>query len=60
MGLGTCLIGSAVSAMARDRRIQASLGIPAAETIHAVIALGYPAVVFQRPAGRCGVVTRVV
>jgi nitroreductase len=52
MGLGTCLIGLAVKAMAQDRRMQASLGIPARETIHSVIALGHPDEKYRTPAGR--------
>lgn len=52
MGLGTCLLGLVVKAMERDRRIQKSLGIPAHETIHAVIALGHPDEKYQTPAGR--------
>lgn len=52
MGLGSCLIGFAVEALRRDRKIKESLKIPTNETIYAVIALGYPATSFQRPAGR--------
>lgn len=52
MGIGTCLIGFAVEAMRRDRSIQRSLGIPKSEDIHAVIALGKPALTYLRPAGR--------
>jgi nitroreductase len=52
MGIGTCLVGFAVEAMRRDRSIQRSLGIPETEDIHAVIALGKPAVTYLRPAGR--------
>jgi nitroreductase/ferredoxin len=52
MGIGTCLIGFAVEAMRRDRSIQRALGIPESEDIHAVIALGKPAVTYLRPAGR--------
>jgi nitroreductase/NAD-dependent dihydropyrimidine dehydrogenase PreA subunit len=52
MGIGTCLIGFAVEAMRRDRSIHRSLGIPEQEDIHAVIALGKPAVTYLRPAGR--------
>ncbi len=52
MGLGSCLIGFAVEALRRDRKIKESLKIPAAEKIYAVIALGYPAITFPRPAGR--------
>jgi nitroreductase/NAD-dependent dihydropyrimidine dehydrogenase PreA subunit len=52
MGVGTCLIGFAVEAMRRDRSIQRAMGIPETEDIHAVIALGKPAVTYLRPAGR--------
>ena len=52
MGLGSCLIGFAVEALHRDRKIKKTLKIPADETIYTVIALGYPAITFQRPASR--------
>ena len=52
MGLGSCLIGFAVEALRRDQKIKETLKIPATETIYAVIALGYPALTFLRPAGR--------
>jgi nitroreductase/NAD-dependent dihydropyrimidine dehydrogenase PreA subunit len=52
MGIGTCLIGFAVEAMRRDRSIERALGIPETEDIHAVIAMGRPAVAYLRPAGR--------
>ncbi len=52
MGLGTCLIGFAVAAMQKDPAIVRKLGIPKEEAVHAVIALGYPDEVYQRPAGR--------
>ena len=52
MGIGTCLVGFAVEAMRRDPSIGRALGIPAGEAVHAVIALGKPAVSFLRPAGR--------
>jgi nitroreductase/Pyruvate/2-oxoacid:ferredoxin oxidoreductase delta subunit len=52
MGLGSCLIGFAVAAMGRDRRIQQFLGIPEEEEIHAVIALGYPDEGYCKVAGR--------
>lgn len=42
MGLGTCLIGFAVEAIGRDRRIARSLGLGPGERIHAVIAVGWP------------------
>ena len=52
LGLGTCLIGFAVEAMKNDRSIQKALGIPKEESIHAVIALGYPKEHYQRPCKR--------
>lgn len=52
MGLGSCLIGFAVAAMASDRTIQKQMGIPAEERIHAVIALGYPDESYLRVTGR--------
>ncbi|MFA6056200.1 MAG: nitroreductase family protein [Thermodesulfovibrionales bacterium] len=58
MGLGSCLIGFAVTAMKKDPSIQRSVGIPAEEEIHAVIALGYPDEVYQRIAGRKKVTPR--
>jgi len=60
MGLGTCLIGFAVSAMQKDGRIKDLLKIPRKETVHAVIALGHPAVTYQRLAGRKKAVSRFV
>ncbi|HIJ91173.1 MAG: nitroreductase family protein [Desulfobulbaceae bacterium] len=58
MGLGSCLIGFAVAAMAKDQNIQRALGIPDGEAIHAVIALGYPSEPYQRPTGRKPVTPR--
>ena len=52
MGLGTCLIGFVVEAMAHDKRIGRMLGLGAREKVRAAIALGHPAVTYQRPAGR--------
>lgn len=52
LGLGTCLIGFAVAALQREAKIGKALGIPPAEKVHAVIALGYPDIVYQRPTGR--------
>jgi nitroreductase/NAD-dependent dihydropyrimidine dehydrogenase PreA subunit len=60
LGLGTCLIGFAVSAIARDPRIKAQLGIPAEEAVHAVIAVGHPAESYRRPAGRKPAVVRIL
>ena len=52
LGLGSCLIGFAVAAMAKAPKIQQAVGIPENEAIHAVIALGYPAEPYQRLTGR--------
>ena len=60
MNLGSCLIGFAVEALRRDRKIKETLKIPTGETTYAVIALGYPAISFQRPAGRRKVAIRWV
>ncbi len=60
LGLGSCLIGFAVSAMQKDGRIQESLNIPREEPVHAVIALGHPAVTYQRMAGRRKAAVRFV
>ena len=46
------LVGFAVEALRRDRKVKETLKIPADETIYAVIALGYPAITFLRPASR--------
>jgi nitroreductase/Pyruvate/2-oxoacid:ferredoxin oxidoreductase delta subunit len=60
LGLGTCLIGFAVSAMQEDGRIKALLKIPREENVHAVIAVGHPAVAYQRLTGRKKAVMRFV
>jgi nitroreductase/Pyruvate/2-oxoacid:ferredoxin oxidoreductase delta subunit len=52
LGLGTCLVGFAVSALQQDGRIKDLLKIPRKEKVHAVIAVGHPAVTYQRPTGR--------
>ncbi len=60
MGLGSCLIGFAVTAMSRDRSIQKKMNIPDSERIYAVIALGYSTERFQTITGRKEPVTRFV
>jgi nitroreductase/NAD-dependent dihydropyrimidine dehydrogenase PreA subunit len=60
MGLGTCLIGYAVEAIARSGAIRRSLQLPADERVYSVIALGHPALGFARPAGRRPIRPRVV
>jgi len=52
MGLGSCLIGFAVSAIKQEPEIKRSLGMPADETVYAVIALGYPNESYRTIAGR--------
>lgn len=42
MGLGTCLIGFAVNAIANDAKLKKSLGVKKGEAVYSVIALGYP------------------
>ncbi len=52
MGLGSCLIGMAVEAMKNDRNVQTAIKIPHEEKIYSIIALGYSAEHYERPAGR--------
>lgn len=59
MGLGTCLIGFAVSAMNEDASIKRFIGIPDEETVYAVIALGYSTEKYRGLAGRRKPVVRV-
>jgi len=59
MGYGTCLIGFAVAAMAKEPRIAALVDIPSDEKVHAVIAMGTPAHRFERVARRATTTIRV-
>ncbi len=52
MGLGTCLIGFAVEALARDPKCKKILHLPEEEPVYAVIGLGYPQEPYQRLSGR--------
>lgn len=52
LGLGTCLIGFAIEAMKRDKRIQRGIGMPDDEKAYAVIALGYPNEKYRSVTGR--------
>jgi nitroreductase/formate hydrogenlyase subunit 6/NADH:ubiquinone oxidoreductase subunit I len=58
MGLGSCLIGYAVSAIKRDPKIKMPFGIPAEETVYSVIALGWPDEKYFGLAGRKKAVIR--
>ena len=58
LGLGSCMIGFAVEAIKRDRRIRKILQIPDDESVYAVIALGYPAEKYQKTALRKKIVPR--
>ncbi|MDD5711960.1 MAG: nitroreductase family protein [Smithellaceae bacterium] len=58
MGLGSCLVGYAVTAMKKDPQIKKLIGIPESETVHAVMALGHPAESYQRVVGRKKAVVR--
>lgn len=48
IGLGTCLIGFAVNAIANDSKLKKSLGFHKNEAIYSVIALGYPDEKFRK------------
>lgn len=60
IGLGTCLIGFAVEAIARDPRLRRWLELAPGERVHAVIALGHPVEVYERTAGRLPLPIRFV
>lgn len=60
MGIGTCLIGFAVSAMARDSKLCKFIGIPENEKVYSVIALGYPLDSYLTITGRKKVTPRYV
>ena len=48
LGIGTCYIGYAVEAINRVSKIKKYLEIPKGHRVHAVLALGYPAISFSR------------
>lgn len=60
MGIGSCLIGFAVKALSSDKSIQTRFGISEEETIHSVIALGYPNEKYHRITGRKKVTERYI
>ena len=59
MGLGTCLVGFAVSALQESAALKQFIGIPEDETVYAVIALGYSTEIYRGLAGRIKPVVRV-
>jgi nitroreductase/Pyruvate/2-oxoacid:ferredoxin oxidoreductase delta subunit len=59
MGLGTCLIGFAVSAIERASALKDVLKIPRDESIYAAIAVGYPDEHYCRLPGRKSAPVRV-
>jgi len=60
MGYGTCLIGFAVEALARDPAIGRRLGLAPGERIHAVVALGKSSETWHTVARRREVRPRIV
>ena len=58
LGLGTCLVGFVVEALRRQPRLKDFLGLAPGESVHAVIALGYPDEAYARQAGRRPVTPR--
>lgn len=52
MGLGTCLIGFAVEAIKRDKKLRRLIGLDHAEEIYMAVALGYPREKYRRLTGR--------
>jgi nitroreductase len=48
MGIGTCYNGYLLTAMIRDRQMKQEAGVPPGYTPGAVVAVGYPDVVFHR------------
>ena len=60
MGLGTCIIGFALSALNMNRKIKAAAKIPEQETVQSVITVGYPAIRYRTVTGRKEPVVRFV
>ncbi|MDY6792253.1 MAG: nitroreductase family protein [Thermodesulfobacteriota bacterium] len=60
LGLGTCLIGFAVSAMNRDRKICDLIKLPEDERVYAVIAVGYPDEKYIHVTGRKPALIRTI
>jgi len=60
LGLGTCLVGFAVSAMKSDRKICDVIKLPEDESVYAVIAVGYPDEKYQYVTGRKPALIRTI
>jgi nitroreductase len=60
LGLGTCLVGFAVSAMNRDRKICDVIKLPEDESVYAVIAVGYPDEKYKYVTGRKPALIRTI
>ncbi|MCB2189278.1 MAG: nitroreductase family protein [Deltaproteobacteria bacterium] len=60
LGLGTCLVGFVVAALKANPALKKAAGVPAAETVHAVVALGWPDEEYLWVAGRKPAVVRWV
>jgi len=60
MGLGTCLVGYAIEAINREKKIRQFLHIPDDEKPYSVIAVGYPCEEYQRLARRKPVIKRII
>ena len=60
LGLGTCLVGFAVSAMNRDRKICDAIKLPEDESVYAVIAVGYPDEKYTYVTGRKPALIRTI
>ena len=58
-GLGSCLVGFVVEAAKNDKRITRAAGMPADETLNAVIALGWPREKYKRQVARPTPLVRV-
>lgn len=52
LGLGSCFVSLAQNAINSSRKLKQILNLEQREQVHAVVALGYPAVQFRRPVPR--------
>ena len=60
IGLGSCLIGFAVEALKKEKKLMKFLEIPANHMVYSVIALGYPEEPYHELTGRKPVSVRVI